>query len=138
MSRHLPLSVRVAIDPDNPSILRREERCIRCGLCKNVCTQQMGVHGTYSCLLYTSLAAEQTYQSALLEGSLAETAESVTVTQLERELSDAQDKLTDALEDLDTYRHYEDDYDDDYSRLTTLSNRDVYKRQDKLRSEKPL
>ncbi|PWM22433.1 MAG: hypothetical protein DBX44_07045 [Oscillospiraceae bacterium] len=48
MSRHLPLSVRVAIDPDNPSILRREERCIRCGLCKNVCTQQMGVHGTYS------------------------------------------------------------------------------------------
>ena len=69
------------------------------------------------------LAAEQTYQSALLEGSLAETAESVTVTQLERELSDAQDKLTDALEDLDTYRHYEDDYDDDYSRLTTLSNR---------------
>lgn len=48
MSKHLPLSVRVPIEPDNPSILRVEEKCIRCGMCKQVCTERMGVHGTYT------------------------------------------------------------------------------------------
>ena len=41
---HLPLSVRVPIEEDNPSILRHEAACIRCGICKETCT----------CLLYTS------------------------------------------------------------------------------------
>ncbi|WP_442877962.1 [Fe-Fe] hydrogenase large subunit C-terminal domain-containing protein, partial [Allofournierella sp.] len=46
--KHLPLSVRVAIEPDNPSILRWEDKCIRCGMCKTACTDLMGVHGTYT------------------------------------------------------------------------------------------
>ena len=45
---HLPLSVRVPIEPDNPSIMRWEEKCIRCGMCKEACTNLMGVHGTYT------------------------------------------------------------------------------------------
>ena len=45
---HLPLSVRVPIELDNPSIMRDEEKCIKCGMCKNVCTEKIGVHGTYS------------------------------------------------------------------------------------------
>jgi len=46
--KHLPLSVRVPIEADNPSIQRWEDKCIRCGMCKEVCTQKMGVHGTYT------------------------------------------------------------------------------------------
>lgn len=46
--KHLPLSVRVPIEADNPSIVRWEEKCIRCGLCKEACTNLMGVHGTYT------------------------------------------------------------------------------------------
>ena len=45
---HLPLSVRVPIEVDNPSIMRWEEKCIRCGMCKEACTNLMGVHGTYT------------------------------------------------------------------------------------------
>lgn len=45
---HLPLSVRVPIEADNPSIVRWEEKCIRCGMCKEVCATRMGVHGTYT------------------------------------------------------------------------------------------
>ena len=48
MTEHLPLSVRVPIEEDNPSILRKESLCIKCGMCKEVCTAQIGVHGTYS------------------------------------------------------------------------------------------
>ena len=44
----MPLDVRVPIEPDNPSIVRAEEKCIKCGMCKNVCTQDIGVHGTYT------------------------------------------------------------------------------------------
>lgn len=46
--KHLPLSIRVPIEEDNPSIRRWEEKCIRCGMCKEVCSQKMGVHGTYT------------------------------------------------------------------------------------------
>ena len=46
MVQHLPLSVRVPIEEDNPSIRRNEALCIKCGMCKEVCTQQIGVHGT--------------------------------------------------------------------------------------------
>ncbi|MGM9604006.1 MAG: rubrerythrin [Faecousia sp.] len=48
MTQHLPLSVRVPIEQDNPSIRRNESLCIKCGMCKEVCTAQIGVHGTYS------------------------------------------------------------------------------------------
>ena len=46
--KHMPLDVRVPIEPDNPSIVRAEDKCIKCGMCKNVCTQDIGVHGTYT------------------------------------------------------------------------------------------
>ena len=46
--KHLPMSVRVPIEQDNPSICRDEEKCIKCGMCKNVCTEAIGVHGTYT------------------------------------------------------------------------------------------
>ena len=39
--KHLPLDVRVPIEPDNPSIIRDEDKCIKCGMCKNVCTQDI-------------------------------------------------------------------------------------------------
>nr|WP_294494961.1 [FeFe] hydrogenase, group A [uncultured Mediterraneibacter sp.] len=48
MKEHLPLSVRVPIEEDNPSIRRNEELCVKCGMCKAVCTSPIGVHGTYS------------------------------------------------------------------------------------------
>ena len=44
----MPLEVRVPIESDNPSIVRDEDKCIKCGMCKNVCTQDIGVHGTYT------------------------------------------------------------------------------------------
>ncbi|MCI7263606.1 MAG: iron hydrogenase, partial [Clostridiaceae bacterium] len=45
--KHLPMSVRVTIEPDNPSICRDESLCIQCGQCRNICTDYIGVHGTY-------------------------------------------------------------------------------------------
>ena len=45
---HLPLNIRVPIEEDNPSIIRMEEKCIKCGMCKDICTSQIGVHGTYT------------------------------------------------------------------------------------------
>lgn len=45
---HLSMDVRVPIEQDNPSICRIEEKCIRCGMCREVCMNQIGVHGTYS------------------------------------------------------------------------------------------
>ena len=46
--KHMSLDVRVPIEVENPSIVRNEEKCIKCGMCKNVCTQNIGVHGTYT------------------------------------------------------------------------------------------
>ena len=45
---HLPVNVRVPIERDNPSILRNEELCVKCGRCRDVCTDPIGVLGTYS------------------------------------------------------------------------------------------
>ena len=42
--KHLPLHVRVPIEENNPSITRCEEKCIKCGMCKDVCTNAIGVH----------------------------------------------------------------------------------------------
>lgn len=47
MSKHLPLEVRVPIEEDNPSITREESKCIKCGQCRNICSEYIGVHGTY-------------------------------------------------------------------------------------------
>lgn len=44
---HLPKSVRVPIELDNPSIMREESLCIKCGQCRDVCTNYIGVHNTY-------------------------------------------------------------------------------------------
>lgn len=48
MEKHLPLSVRVPIEKDNPAICRDEAKCIKCGQCKDVCTNYIGVMGTYT------------------------------------------------------------------------------------------
>ena len=48
MSKHLSVDVRVPIDSDNPSIMRHEEKCIKCGQCKNICKDYISVLGTYS------------------------------------------------------------------------------------------
>lgn len=45
---HLPMNVRVPIDPDNPSIRRDEALCIKCGQCRDICTDYINVHGTYT------------------------------------------------------------------------------------------
>lgn len=42
------MELRVPIEADNPAIVRDEAKCIRCGQCKTVCTELIGVHGTYS------------------------------------------------------------------------------------------
>lgn len=46
--KHLSMDIRVPIESDNPSIKREEDKCIKCGMCKEVCTSQIGVHGTYT------------------------------------------------------------------------------------------
>ena len=48
MSKHLSTNIRVAIEKDNPSICRDEEKCIQCGMCKKICTDYIGVNGHYS------------------------------------------------------------------------------------------
>lgn len=48
MSKHLPMSVRVPIEQDNPSIMRDESKCIKCGACKNICSDYIGVHTSYT------------------------------------------------------------------------------------------
>ena len=47
MSKHLSLDVRVPIEEDNPSIMRIEEKCIKCGICKNICKDYIEVLGNY-------------------------------------------------------------------------------------------
>ena len=46
--KHMSLDVRVPIEQDNPSIMRIEDRCVKCGMCKNICTSPIGVLGTYT------------------------------------------------------------------------------------------
>ncbi|MFW5645943.1 MAG: rubrerythrin [Acetivibrio ethanolgignens] len=46
--KHMSLDVRVPIEEGNPSIIRKEDKCIKCGMCREVCTQKIGVHGTYT------------------------------------------------------------------------------------------
>ena len=48
MSKHLSMDIRVPIELDNPSIMRFEEKCIKCSMCRDICRDYIGVHGTYS------------------------------------------------------------------------------------------
>lgn len=48
MSKHLSMDIRVPIEKDNPAIARAEEKCIKCGMCKDICQNYIGVHGTYT------------------------------------------------------------------------------------------
>ncbi|WP_010234442.1 [FeFe] hydrogenase, group A [Clostridium arbusti] len=45
--KHQFTDIRVPIEKDNPSIMRHEELCIKCKLCKKVCTEEISVYGHY-------------------------------------------------------------------------------------------
>lgn len=47
MSQHLSQEVRVPIDRDNVSICREEAICIKCGQCRDICWDYIGVLGVY-------------------------------------------------------------------------------------------
>lgn len=48
MSKDINLNSRVLIEEDNVSIVRDDNLCINCGLCKKVCENKICVHGYYS------------------------------------------------------------------------------------------
>ena len=48
MSKHKLSNVRVPIEDDNPSIERDNSLCIECGMCKNVCQNDINIYGNYS------------------------------------------------------------------------------------------
>ena len=48
MSKHKLSNVRVPIEEDNPSIERDDSLCIECGMCKNVCQNDINIYGNYS------------------------------------------------------------------------------------------
>ena len=48
MSKHLSQNIRVAINEDSYSIVRDEKLCIKCGQCKEVCNNYVGVNNNYS------------------------------------------------------------------------------------------
>jgi iron-only hydrogenase group A len=47
MSKHLSPEIRVPIEPGNPAIERIEEKCIKCGSCRDVCRDYISVLGYY-------------------------------------------------------------------------------------------
>lgn len=48
MGKHLSTDIRVAIEKNNFSIMRDEEKCVKCGLCKEICNNYIGVNNRYS------------------------------------------------------------------------------------------
>lgn len=48
MSKHESLDVRVAVESDNPALVRNESLCVNCSMCRQVCEDYIGVHGHYS------------------------------------------------------------------------------------------
>ena len=47
MSKHESLDVRVAVEADNPALVRNESLCVNCSMCRQVCEDYIGVHGHY-------------------------------------------------------------------------------------------
>jgi len=47
MSIHKFTNIRIPIDKDNPSIVRYEKRCIKCGACRHVCEHDIAVGRLY-------------------------------------------------------------------------------------------
>jgi ferredoxin hydrogenase len=47
MSKHMSMEIRVPVEADNAAIVRDEAKCIKCGQCKRICEEYIGVHGTY-------------------------------------------------------------------------------------------
>lgn len=45
---HQYTKIRIPIEPDNPSIMRQEDLCIKCGQCRRVCEEEIGVGKLYS------------------------------------------------------------------------------------------
>ena len=47
MSKHLSPEIRVPIEKDNVSIQRFEEKCVKCGQCRDICKDYITVLGHY-------------------------------------------------------------------------------------------
>jgi len=47
MSNHKHTDIRIPISENNPSIMRHEERCIKCGACKRICEGEIVVGRLY-------------------------------------------------------------------------------------------
>ena len=47
MAKHLRQAVRVAIDENNPAIVRNEDLCVKCRLCAGICNEYVGVNSAY-------------------------------------------------------------------------------------------
>ncbi len=47
MSKHMRQAVRVAIDENNPAIVRNEDLCVECRLCAGICNEYVGVNSAY-------------------------------------------------------------------------------------------
>lgn len=45
---HQYTKIRIPIEQDNPSIMRQEDLCIKCGQCRRVCEEEIGVGKLYS------------------------------------------------------------------------------------------
>lgn len=50
MSKHEFSDIRIPIEKDNPSIIRDEAKCIKCGQCKTVCQEDIAVGKLYNLL----------------------------------------------------------------------------------------
>lgn len=44
MSKHEFSNIRVPIEQDNPSIVRDDDECIKCGMCRSVCREEIAVN----------------------------------------------------------------------------------------------
>lgn len=47
MTKHPYADIRIPIEPDNPAIFRIEDKCIRCGQCREMCEGPIGVGAMY-------------------------------------------------------------------------------------------
>ena len=48
MSKHMRQEVRVAIDENNPAIVRDEDLCVECSPCAGICNDYVGVNNAYN------------------------------------------------------------------------------------------